>query len=185
MNELILRNRQRARPVNPALLRRITRLLLVELSGREDCALGVHLVATDEMARLNREFLQHDGSTDVIAFDYRDTVDGNSHAATGIHGEIFICLDDVVAQARRFRVSWQSELVRCLVHGALHLRGHDDLQPGRRRVMKREENRLLRWLSRQAPLERLARPTASPARPGRNRKKRVFRRMTLKSVSRK
>jgi len=160
MNELILRNRQRARPVNLRQLRRIARALLAELCAPNDWALGVHLVAAPEMARLNGQFLKHPGSTDVIAFDYRDDAAGGNppSAPAGIHGEIFICLDDVVAQARRYRASWQSELVRCLAHGTLHLRGYDDARPELRRVMKREESRLLRRLSRQCPLGRLARP---------------------------
>jgi ssRNA-specific RNase YbeY (16S rRNA maturation enzyme) len=64
------------------------------------------------------------------------------------HGELFICLDDAVAQAREFRTTWQRELVRYIVHGVLHLCGHDDHAAVPRRVMKREENRLLRELSR-------------------------------------
>jgi len=74
-----------------------------------------------------------------------------------LHGEIFICVDDAVAQAREFRTSWQSELARYLIHGILHLRGYDDLSAAARRRMKREENRLLRWIARQHPLSRLAR----------------------------
>ena len=46
-----------------------------------------------------------------------------------LHGEIFICVDEAVWQARKFRTSWQSEIVRYLVHGVLHLLGHDDSRP--------------------------------------------------------
>ena len=46
-----------------------------------------------------------------------------------LHGEIFICVDEAVLQARKFRTSWQSEIVRYLVHGVLHLLGHDDSRP--------------------------------------------------------
>ncbi|PYJ97280.1 MAG: hypothetical protein DME23_16275, partial [Verrucomicrobia bacterium] len=68
-----------------------------------------------------------------------------------------------VAQARRFRTTWQSELVRYLVHGVLHLRGYNDRQPKFRRVMKREEDRLVRELTRLFPLSKLARkPTVQP-----------------------
>jgi len=75
----------------------------------------------------------------------------------GLHGELFICVDDAVAQAREFGTTWQSEIVRYLVHGVLHLRGHDDHDPAARRKMKREENRLLRGLDRRFDLSRLAR----------------------------
>jgi probable rRNA maturation factor len=53
-----------------------------------------------------------------------------------------------MTQARQFRTSWQSELVRYIIHGVLHLRGFDDIRPADRRKMKREENRLLRAAGR-------------------------------------
>ena len=106
-------------------------------------------VAAPEMTRLNETFLRHAGPTDVIAFNY------SSHDSP-FHGEIFVCVDETVIQARRFRVSWQSELVRYIVHAILRLLGFDDGLAAARRTMKREENRLLRALSPRFPLSRLA-----------------------------
>jgi probable rRNA maturation factor len=68
---------------------------------------------------------------------------------------LFICLDDAVKQAREFRTTWQEELARYVIHGLLHLRGFDDLEPAARRVMKREENRLLRRAGRAFTLAQL------------------------------
>jgi len=84
-----------------------------------------------------------------------------------LHGEIFICLDDAVSQARRFRTTWQTELVRYLVHGVLHLLGYDDATSGDRRAMKRAENRWLRSLSRQFSFRQLARTGAATPRRSR------------------
>ena len=88
----------------------------------------------------------------------------STHRPKHLHGEIFICIDDAVKQARQFRTTWQSELVRYLIHGVLHLVGYDDLTPAGRCVMKREENCLLGMLSRQFSLRRLANAGPSPAR---------------------
>ena len=63
-----------------------------------------------------------------------------------------------VKQAKEFQSSWQSEVVRYVVHGVLHLLGYDDLQPALRRRMKREENRLVRRLAKRFALAQLARP---------------------------
>ena len=60
-------------------------------------------------------------------------------------------------QAKEFKTSWQSELTRYVIHGLLHLRGHDDRETTARRAMKKEENRLLRETSREFSLSRLAR----------------------------
>jgi probable rRNA maturation factor len=155
MSGLILRNRQRVRRINARLLKQIARALLAKLNGPE-AELGIHLVAAPEMARLNETFLQHMGSTDVITFDYSPPA---ARHPSPIHGEIFICLDEALRQARRFRTTWQSEVVRYLVHGLLHLRGHDDSTPAARRRMKRAENRLLDRLAREFGLNGLAAAT--------------------------
>ena len=61
-----------------------------------------------------------------------------------------------MAQAKEFKSSWQSELVRYVVHGVLHLLGYDDLKPELRRKMKREENRLVRLLAKRFSLAQLS-----------------------------
>lgn len=103
------------------------------------------------MTRLNRKFLGHEGSTDVITFNYSDPA-----APALLVGEIFICLDEASRQCRRFRTSWQGEVLRYLVHGVLHLCGHDDQAPAKRRRMKSLENRLVKKLSRRFPPESLS-----------------------------
>ncbi len=149
--ELSLRNRQRTRALDGRLLRRMAEHLLTEHFHQKQFELGIHLVADREMARVNETFLQHSGSTDVITFSHAEL-----HQTDLLHGEIFICLDAAVRQARQFRTTWQSELVRYLIHGILHLEGFDDLEPAARREMKKEENRLLNEVSKQFPLQRLA-----------------------------
>jgi probable rRNA maturation factor len=152
---LLLRNRQRAWPVDSRRLRRIAQTLLLDSFHVRDADLGIYLVAAPEITRLNEQFLQHRGSTDVLAFDYSD---GTGTAP--LHGEIFVCVDEAVRQARRFRTTWPCELVRYLVHGLLHLHGYDDHRPADRRRMKHQEDRLLRALRRQFDLPLLARPPA-------------------------
>ena len=178
---LSVRNRQRVRRVNTPLLRRITLHLLGEQLRIDDFALAIHLVAALEMARVNKVFLQHEGSTDVITFDHSQHVGADVRRISnpngpstkrsepphvgcyqGLHGEIFICLDDAVKQAREFRTTWQSELIRYVIHGLLHLCGHDDLKPAARRKMKREENRLLRETTKRFALAKLE--TRNPKR---------------------
>jgi probable rRNA maturation factor len=154
---LSIRNRQRTRAVDVRLLRRMAKALLGKLLQVEQVELGISLVAAPEMTRLNETFLRHAGSTDVITFDYNEPSTFNPKPSTTLHGEIFICVDEAIAQARRFRTTWQSEVMRYLVHGMLHLRGHDDAKPAARRKMKREENRLLRLLASRFAFGKLSR----------------------------
>jgi len=149
-------NRQRTKKINKRQLRQIVVALFEELEISE-AELGIHLVGAKEMARVNWQFLRHEGSTDVITFDHANPEARSKEQGAKLHGELFICVDDVVLQAKNFKTSWQSELVRYVVHGILHLLGHDDLKPDLRRKMKREENRLVRLLAKRFALAQLAR----------------------------
>jgi len=146
-----LLNRQRTRKLDAQRLRKVTLALLGELHVVK-AELGVTFVADEEMTLVNETFLQHEGSTDVITFDHTTTQDSRRKSMETehnmLHGELFICLDEAIRQAKRFRTTWQSELTRYIVHGVLHLLGHDDHRAADRREMKREENRLVRKLAR-------------------------------------
>jgi probable rRNA maturation factor len=151
MRLLRLFNRQKIRPLNAALWRQIA-IYLLEAEGRHECyQLGVHLIKAAEMANLNETFLRHTGSTDVITFNHQEKEDGP------LYGEIFISMDDAIAQASHFKTTWPAEIVRYLAHGILHLEGHDDLASGPRRRMKREENKLVKELSQRFDLGKLER----------------------------
>jgi probable rRNA maturation factor len=166
--DIAILNRQRVRKINLRLLKKIANALLAELEIKK-AEIGICLVAAPEMTRLNETFLKHKGSTDVIAFDYQDSVgqaSSLSHSkirkvrdrqdvCPALQGEIFVCVDEAVLQARKFGTSWQSEVIRYMVHGVLHLLGFDDSSAGARRKMKREENRQLREMTRRFPLSKL------------------------------
>jgi probable rRNA maturation factor len=156
---LSIQNRQRVRPIDTALLRQLTRILLDEHLRVPSHELGLHLVDAPEMARLNQSFLQHEGSTDVITFDHADIPPPTPHRAEDhqLHGEIFVSVPDALAQAEEFQTTWTSELLRYVIHGLLHLLGHDDRNPPARRAMKRAENRLLQFMEKTHPLHRLER----------------------------
>lgn len=144
MKLLFIRNRQRAVPVSIPYVRKVLLHLMENELGLDTYELGAHLVGPKEMARINRTYLQHEGPTDVITFPYTDP--------PALHGELFVCPSVARLQSREFKTSWQAEVVRYLAHGILHLQGHDDREPAKRRLMKREENRLMRRLERRFQL---------------------------------
>jgi probable rRNA maturation factor len=170
---LVIKNRQHATRLNTQLLRKITKTVLTDSLSLEGYELAIRIVRAPEMARVNETFLQHQGSTDVITFDYTDYEpeapdrQGKPKLPAGrrkhVQGEIFICIDDAVAQAREFRTTWQSELTRYVIHGVLHLLGYDDIDAADRRKMKREENRLVKEVARLFPLSKLGgKPRLAP-----------------------
>lgn len=158
MKQLVFRNRQKPAALDLAFLRRIARHLLVEEWRLSEYQLGFHFVGREEMACVNETYLRHEGPTDVITFDHLE-----EPAPDQLHGEVFICVAVALAQARQFKTAWQAELVRYLIHSLLHLRGHDDQDPADRRIMKREENRLLKLISERFALSQVARkPKLAP-----------------------
>jgi rRNA maturation RNase YbeY len=170
---LTLSSRQGVHRVDLCLLRQIVRCLLRQAWPGGSFALAVHILAAPEMTRLNETFLRHGGPTDVITFDYSERAGGaarpNSPALhaprqathkTGpvaLHGEVFVCIDEAVSQARRFRAIWQRELVRYVAHGLLHLLGYDDVNVRARRKMKAAEDLLVRQLARKFDFRGLSR----------------------------
>jgi probable rRNA maturation factor len=89
---------------------------------------GVLLVSDRRMAALHQQFMNIAGPTDVLTFQ---------------HGEIFISVDTARANAKRFRTSLLHELQLYLVHGLLHLHGHDDTTPAEAKRMQTAQERLL------------------------------------------
>jgi probable rRNA maturation factor len=147
---VVIVNRQRTKKINLRLLKQITKAVLAELKI-ENAELGINLVGAKEMAELNWKFLRHEGSTDVITFDHNEPAKTRL-TPSRLHGELFICGDEAISQARQFKTDWQSEIVRYIIHGILHLIGHDDFRANLRRKMKREENRLLHGISKKFSL---------------------------------
>ena len=85
--------------------------------------------------KLNREWLDIDAPTDVLAFNLSDANGGE------VEGEIYISLDRVLEQAVEYGVSPETELLRLAAHGMLHLCGmdHDD-EISRHEMIDRGEN---------------------------------------------
>tara|TARA_B110000259_G_scaffold180972_1_gene222346 strand:+ start:525 stop:935 length:411 start_codon:yes stop_codon:yes gene_type:complete len=85
-----------------------------------------------ELLKVNQEFLSHDNLTDVITFDYSDS--------RGIIGEVLISIDRVQDNAQDFNQSFDVELRRVMVHGALHLCGYNDKSADEKLLMTKKED---------------------------------------------
>lgn len=96
---------------------------------------------TDEaLAKLHADFLDDPTPTDVITFE--------GDPAFGTAGEICVSVDTAANYARENHRDFATELTLYLVHGWLHLAGHEDLVPAKKRLMRRAESRALRVLEK-------------------------------------
>jgi len=125
------------------LLRRRARSLLRAV-GRPDAELSLALVDDPEIAALNQRDRGIRGPTDVLSYSLLE----GPHAAHrgSLLGDVVISVDTASRQARRQRRGLDDELLRLLIHGVLHLLGHDHAEREEARAMRAEERRLWRVL---------------------------------------
>ena len=129
-----LKNDQRAVPLDARRLRRQAKLLLAAV-GRPDSVLSILLTDDRRMARLHERWMGEEGPTDVMSFPMEEA---------GILGDIVISAETA---ARRRPRDPAAEVLRYLVHGLLHLTGHDHRGKAQRLRMERQA-RLLRAKAR-------------------------------------
>ena len=97
------------------------------------------IITSDKnILEINREFLEHDYFTDVIAFSDNDN--------NIIHGEIYISIDTVERNSINYKVSLRNELIRVMLHGTLHLCGYEDETVKKKEIMREKEERWLKKL---------------------------------------
>ena len=149
---ILVRNRQRARKLDVRCLRRIVDGFLETFAPKKQCELGIHFVDRSAIQKLNETWLRHEGPTDVITFDYNDP-----RQPEVLSGDMLICVSEAVRQAKEFGTSWQSEVIRYVVHGLLHLSGFDDRSARERRRMKKQEDRIMEALVKEFDLATIGR----------------------------
>lgn len=95
----------------------------VDLDGPEGSAeISVTLLPPHRMRTLNREYHGVDASTDVLSFRL-DTRRGVR--PTALVGDVYVCPEVAEASAAEHRVGADEEILRLVIHGILHLLGHD------------------------------------------------------------
>jgi rRNA maturation RNase YbeY len=98
------------------------------------------IMSEDEMLRkFKLNFFNQDVLTDVIAFNLEDK-------GKPIEGEIYISLNRVKENAKEFNEEFINELKRVMIHGCLHLIGHDDDTVEQKEKMTFLENRYLNYM---------------------------------------
>lgn len=120
--------------------KKVTRWIKSTIRGFDKVTGIITLVfcTDDKILEINREYLQHEYYTDIITFDYskKDIVSG----------DVFISVETVQANAEKYEVTFEKEILRVIIHGILHLCGLEDDTPDAQRIMTfNEDNALLRY----------------------------------------
>jgi len=108
----------------------------LEHGGRPELALALVFVSDAALARLHGRCLGDPGPTDVMAFELG--TDGGGPA-----GEVYVSVERARAEARARDLAPERELALYVVHGCLHLCGHDDRASRPRARMRAAERAVL------------------------------------------
>ena len=82
--------------------------------------ISLNIIFSDDtnLSRLKLKYFNEDVLTDVLAFPIQND--------TKLEAEIYISYDRAISSSKEFNVSLNSELIRLIVHGILHLLGYKD-----------------------------------------------------------
>ena len=104
-----------------------------------NCSIGeINYIFTSDtyLLELNKQYLNHHTLTDIITFN-------NAQDDLVVEADIFISIDRVRENAGKFDVSFEDELHRVMIHGVLHLLGHNDKTEREKQEMRKKENHYL------------------------------------------
>ena len=114
-----------------------------------DAFVSITLVSPPHIARLNRKHLGHAGPTDVISFALGPLPGASSHRP--VLGDIYIAPDVARSNAKGLGGGVREEVARLVIHGTLHILGHDHPDGDDRttsRMWRRQEQLLSRVMNR-------------------------------------
>ena len=113
-----------------------------------DAMISVSFVSNRAIRALNKRHLGRDRATDVLAFGFRAGGKGSP-----IVGDVYIAPDVAREAARDLGIGVQEELTRLVVHGTLHVLGHDHPETSHRDqspMWRRQERLVSRLMRRRA-----------------------------------
>ena len=109
---------------------------IITLHGFRVGELFYYFCSDEALLQVNQERLGHDFYTDIVTFPLDD-------GREFVSSEFCISVDRVADNASSFGRSFESELLRVIIHGVLHLIGYDDQSDEERLAMRAEEEKCL------------------------------------------
>ncbi len=110
--------------------------MILDEASIGEAEISVAVVDDPTIHQLNRQYLSHDDPTDVLSFVLE-------RSAERLEGEVVVSADTACRTAPRFAWSAADELLLYVIHGTLHLVGHDDRTPDDRAAMRARERACL------------------------------------------
>lgn len=118
-----------------AKIERVIKATLGVVKYNVDSDVSVHLIGDMRMLRLNKQYRGKNYPTDVLSFplgEYNDI------------GDLFLCIPQIIRQAKKFDITSEQECVRMLTHGVLHLVGYDHMTTKEAKIMFTLQERIVK-----------------------------------------
>lgn len=130
-------NNESGAEVNELGLVQLAEFALEQLRIHPQAELSILLVDEDAMTELHQRFMNLPGPTDVLSFpmDELRSPGPGQEAPRGTLGDIVICPQFTSAQAPQNGREPAEEIEYLLIHGLLHLLGHDHAEPAEKQEM--------------------------------------------------
>ena len=122
---ILIDNQQRRRPINLEMIRETAQAILDDL-GCPEGELSILFVDDERIQTLNRDYRLKDHPTNVLSFSMRE---GDfSQITPELLGDVVISVETAAAEAEKAGISLGAHMTWLLIHGILHLFGHDHEQ---------------------------------------------------------
>jgi probable rRNA maturation factor len=157
--DVFVADEQSAQPIDAHRWAELARVILGAQGVRGEAELSVIYVDQETIAAHNKQFLNHEGPTDVLSFPIEDEpllsgrmpdnggtgpgANGRSDEAPMLLGDILICPEIAAKNAPGHAGTYDEELALLLVHGILHLLGMDHEVDAEAEIMEAREQELL------------------------------------------
>lgn len=133
---------EQTRPVDAERLLRLATFVLAQQRVPEAMEVSVLLIDRDAITELNIRHMGQQGATDVLAFPM-DLPGEARQGEPAILGDVVVCPEVAEEQAVRHGTTPAAELELLVVHGLLHLLGHDHAEAAEKERMFGMTDRLL------------------------------------------
>ena len=120
------------------------RVLLKKICKKENKKISFinYVFCSDNrLLEINKKYLNHTSLTDVVTFDF-------STNKKNIEGDVYISIDRVKENAKKYKETFKKELLRIIIHGLLHLIGFLDKTKEEKNTMTLKENEYLSLYSK-------------------------------------
>lgn len=98
--------------------------------------INIIITTDDYLLNLNKTFLKRDSLTDIITFNFNQD--------ETLSGELYISLERIRENSKKYNCTVEEEMARVIIHGILHLIGYEDNDKTSKARMRRKESEYLK-----------------------------------------